>query len=884
MPISAGTRLDSYELLVQIGAGGMGEVYKAHDTNLGRDVAIKVLPEAFAHDSERLARFQREAKMLAALNHSNIATIHGLEQSNGTHFLIMELVSGETLAELIKREGAVPIEEALKIALQIAEALEAAHEKAIIHRDLKPANVKVMPDGKVKVLDFGLAKAFTGDAADSNPSQSPTLSAVATMQGVLLGTAAYMSPEQARSKAVDKRTDIWAFGCVLYEMLTGKQAFDGEDVTEILAAVVKTDPDWQVLPATTPAKIRDLLRRCLQKDKALRLRDAGDAHIEIQEALIAPTAAAPDVVTNQLPGWRLPVLAVLAALVVAALSGFLGWNLKHASSKPVSRTVINLPTGDQLAAQDFPAIAISPDGTQLAYVVIHGGTRQIFLRALDSLEAKPLAGTEGANTPFFSPDGQSLGFFAEGKLKKLSASGGAALTLANAAVPSGATWASDGSIVFAPNTTSVLQRISDVGGTPQELTALDKGDISYAWPEFIPDNKAVLFAARGSNPRIVVQSLTSGERRNLFSGGSSPRYASTGHLIFALGGNLMAAPFDGRRLQATGAAVPVVEGILQSGWFGGFQYAMSGTGSLAYLPGGSLASERLVWVNRNGTEQALAAPAHAYIYPRISPDGRQVVVSIAEEENQEWLYDLSRDTLSRLTFGGNLNYNSAWTPDGKRIAFMSNREGPQNIFWQLGDSSGGLERLTTSEYTQVPRSFSPDGQLLAFVEITPTTGYDIWVLRLSDRKAEPFLRTPFNESVPEFSPDGHWLAYISDESGRFEVYMQPYPGPGSKYQVSTDGGTEPVWNPNGKELFYRSGEKMMAVEITAKPTFSVGKPKMLFQGPYLPTPITFPYYDVSPDGQRFLMIKPTEQTSSLTQIIVVQNWFEELKRRVPTGK
>jgi eukaryotic-like serine/threonine-protein kinase len=889
MALAAGTKLGCYEVASQIGAGGMGEVYRAHDTKLARDVAIKVLPEAFAHDADRLSRFQREAKMLASLNHPNIATIHGLEQSGGTSYLVMELVSGETLSERVKA-GPLGIEEALKIAVQIAEALEAAHEKNIIHRDLKPANVKVTSEGKVKVLDFGLAKAFEGDAADEDMSNSPTLSRAATMQGVILGTAAYMSPEQARGKVVDKRTDIWAFGCVLYELLSGKQAFHGEDITEILAAVVKTEPDWRAIPSATPPKIRDLLLRCLQKDKSLRMRDAGDARIEIQEALNAPISAEPvNVYAKRATRWWIPVLMALVALCVGAVPGIVGWNLKPTAPKLVSRTVITLPPGDQLAVLDFPAIAISPDGSQLAYVALHGGTRQIFLRPLNSLEARPLAGTEGANTPSFSPDGQWLGFFANGKLKKISVGGGAALTLGLAPFPAGITWSGDRAIIFAPTAPSVLERVSDSGGPPQALTHFEKGDGAQMWPELLPGGNAVLFALAASpvdvNPRIVVESLSSGKRRDLIAGGRAPHYAASGHLIYAQGNNLMAAPFDLQQLQVTGAAVPVVDGTFQSGYNGSVQYALSNTGSLAYIAGGSLGGERLVWVSRDGREEALSAPPRPYVYPRLSPDGHRLAISIAGEDTQLWFYDFARGTLSRASLEGTRNTNPAWTPDGKRVAFISNKEGPLNIFWQAADGSGAPERLTNDEYTSPPRSFSPDGQLLSFIRVNPTTGYDIWVLRLSDRKAEPFLRTQFNETAPAFSPDGHWLAYASDESGRFEIYVQPYPGPGGKYQISTDGGTEPIWNPLGKELFYRSGEKMMAAEIAMQPSFSAGKPRMLFQGPYLPSAITYPYYDVSSDGQRFLMIKLEEQTSApLTQIVVVQNWFEELKQKVPAAK
>jgi eukaryotic-like serine/threonine-protein kinase len=899
MALAAGTKLGSYEVAAQIGAGGMGEVYRAHDTKLGRDVAIKVLPPNFVNDPERLTRFQREARMLAALNHANIATIYGLEQSDGVTCLVMELVPGETLQERIKRDGAIPIEEALKIAAQIAEALEAAHEKGIIHRDLKPANVKVTPEGKVKVLDFGLAKAFERDAASDDPSNSPTLSAAATMQGVILGTAAYMSPEQARGRAVDKRTDIWAFGCLLYELLTGKQAFHGESTTEILASVLREVPDWQAVPISTPSKVRDLLRRCLQKEKNERARDAGDARIQIEEALAAPASSEQAGTPSEKGIWALGrqglILSACALLLVAASTGVAIWNLKPApapAQQPVTRTVITLPPGSQLAGlDDGPAVALSPDGTHLAYVAREGGTQQIYLRPMDSLESKPIPGTEGAVDPVFSPDGQWLAFFADERLKKISISGGSAIILSDAVNSYGADWTSQGRIGFANQNGKALQQVPDAGGTRQPLTRLEGGEVGHRWPEFLPGGKAVLFASGAtatnfSNAWVAVQTVGTSDRRNLVQGGMNPRYALSGHLVYAQGGSLMAAPFDPQRLAVTGTAVPVIEGVLQSHTNGGAQYSISDTGSLVYISGGvQSAQSRLVWVSRNGAEQPLAAPARAYMDPRLSPDGRRLAVAISEQETQEWIYDFSRNTLTRFTFEGNYNLNPVWTPDGKRIAFESNKEGPPNLFWQMADGSGGLERLNVSESIQAPNSWTSDGQLLAFVELNSMSGVHMWVLRMSDRKALPFIRTPSNETLPRFSPDGRWLAYMSDESGRYEIYVQSYPGPGGKWQISTEGGTAPVWNPNGRELFYRSGDKMMAVDTPATPGFTAGTPRMLFEGTYVTPPIPIVNYDVSPDGQRFLMIKPSEQQQSTQiQINIVQNWFEELKQKVPTGQ
>jgi serine/threonine-protein kinase len=893
MALTHGSRLGPYEILSPLGAGGMGEVYRARDTRLARPVAIKVVHDAFARDPERMARFEREAKFLASLNHPNIAAIYGLEDSGDGRALVMELVEGPTLADRVK-SGPLPVDEAVLIAKQISEGLEYAHERGVVHRDLKPANIKVTAHDAVKILDFGLAKAIEGEAVEADIGTSPTLTRMATQAGFILGTAAYMSPEQAKGKPVDRRADIWAFGCVLFEMLTGKAPFQGETVTDTLAAVVRGEPDWSRLPAGTPLRIRVLLQRCLQKDPKQRLRDIGDARISIDEVISGATLETPS--PSELPGatgWRgafgrHTILApVFACLIVAAIVGLAVWNLKPApapAAQVESRFTITLPPGDQLAALDDPAIAISQDGTQLAYVAVHSGMRQLFLRQMNNLDAQPVPDSQNALCPFFSPDGQWLGFYGGARLRKIAIGGGVAVNLAGAAGGHGASWSSQGTIIFAPEL-GALQQISDVGGAVQPVTqlAVDQGETRHDWPSLLPGGHAVLFVAGPYPPKIAVQSLPSGERRYLGLTGASPQYASSGHLLYVLDGSLMAVGFDPKSFQLAGTPVPVLQGVMQLG-NGSAQYSVSATGSLAYIPGSAQgAATRLVWVSRNGTEQALPAPPRNYTYPRLSPDGRRLALTIRDETTQTWLYDFGRDTLTRLTFDGTVDEVPVWTPDGKRIAHISNKDGAVNIYWESADGGGSLERLTTSQDTNAPSSFSPDGKFLAYIDINGTTGYDLWVLRLSDRKAEPFLKTPHGEAAPRFSPDGRWLAYVSDESGRYEVYVQPYPGPGGKYQISTDGGTEPVWNPNGKELFYRSGDKMMAVDISTQGGFSAGKSKMLFQGPYLPTVGTFPLYDVSPDGQRFLMLKPIEQTASLTQIVVVQNWFEELKQRAAAG-
>ena len=880
MTIAAGTHFGSYEIVAPIGAGGMGEVYQAHDTKLGRDVAIKVLPEAFAHDPERLSRFQREAKMLASQNHPNIATIYGLEQSNGTSYLVMELVSGETLQERIRRDRLVPVEEALAIAKQIAEALEAAHEKGIIHRDLKPANVKVTPDGKVKVLDFGLAKAFAEDTETSDPINSPTLSQAATMHGVILGTAAYMSPEQARGKTVDKRTDIWAFGCVLYELLCGHPAFEGEDVTEILAAVVKTEPDWNRLPEATPPAIRALLRRCLRKDKRQRLQDAAGVRIEIDDELANPSAAgaaAPE------KSWQRSIPLSLAAPVAAVLvivASILAWMLKPEPPSQSQNSVhvqVGLPTGDRLQTVNLN-VALSADGSALAYVGIHGGVSQLYVRALDAPEAKAIPGTEGAFSPFFSPDGQWIGFFAQGKMKKVPVGGGAPLTVC-VSQPGGASWGTDDTIVFSDG--SRLFRVSAAGGQPKILTTpdLSKGEYSHRYPQILPGGKDVLFTALNGfgwdESRIEVLRLNTGERRVLIRGGHTGRFLPSGHLVYYRAGALLAVPFDLTRLEVKGnAPVTVADGVLQNNGTTGAAYAVSAAGILAYIPalGARQFEQRLVWVDRQGKIEPLAAPARTYSNAALSPDGQQVAVTITSGTSELWIYDLTRGSLTRLTSEQGSSINPLWTPDGRRVVYRSNKAGTWNLYWRPANGSGAEERLTTADESDTPSSWSPDGKVLAFAKGTR----EIWILPLEgDRKPQPFLRTSSSNMTPQFSPDGHSLAYVSDESGGAQVYVQPYPGPGRKWQISTDGGTQPQWNPNSRELFYRNGDTTMAVDVTTSPTFSAGKSRMLYQGLA---------GNVSRDAQRFLAMQPVEPGQPPTQINVVLNWFEELKQKVPAGK
>ncbi len=906
-----GQSISHYKVTAKLGAGGMGEVYQATDSKLGREVALKILPEAFAQDAQRMARFSREAQLLASLNHPNIAQIYGLEESGGVRALAMELVEGLTLAERIAA-GPVPLEEVLPMARQIAEALEYAHERGIIHRDLKPANVKVRPDGTVKVLDFGLAKALESETSAMDASHSPTMSAVATRAGVLMGTAAYMSPEQARGKSVDRRADIWAFGCVLYEMLRGKKVFDGDTVSDSLAAVIRADPDWSALPPTTPPRILELLRRCLEKDGKRRLRDIGEARILLEDFIADPQAqsggaeARPSTETLE-PPWKrmLPWVVAGLTIIAAGLTAWAPW--RPAPAPPLSaRWSVEIGAPASLVADRGPSVVLSPDGTRLAFLAQDAKQqRQIYVRNIDQLQATPLAGTEGARDPFFSPDGTWLAFFADGKLKKIAVQGGAAVTLCDAPTPRGGAWGEDDSIVFTPEGRASLFRVSSAGGKPEPLTELiqSKGELTHRWPQTLRGGEAVLFTVQTPGGfgagSVVVQLLKSGERRTVATSGSYGRYVPSGHIIYAQGGNLFAVPFDINRLEVTGPPAPFLERVVFAASVGGAQFSFSNTGSFVYVSGESQASRLAVyWMDREGKFQLLRAVLGDYVNPRISPDGKRLSLSVSEGgSNDVWVYDWARDTMTRLTFSGN-DFAQVWTPDGQRHAFSSNRSGFQNLYWQRADGTGEIQRLTESKNTQFPSSWTPDGKFLAYWESAQATGNDIWVLPMEgDEKSgwkpgtpKLFLRTPFNENNPAFSPDGRWLAYGSNESGRNEVYVRPFPSGEGKWMISNGGGGHPRWSRNGKELFYRALEEtrlMVANYHVVGGSFQADKPVLWSPGQFADLGGR-PNYDVAPDGKRVVVLRFVESAGKIAEkddkFVLIQNVFEELRLRIPAGK
>ena len=885
MPLDPGTRLGHYEVVSSIGAGGMGEIYRARDTKLERDVAIKVLPEAFADAPDRLARFEREAKLLASLNHPHIAAIHGLEEVDAIRFLVLELVPGDTLFERLQK-GPIPLEETLRLAKQIAEALEAAHGKGVIHRDLKPANVKETPDGQIKVLDFGLAKAFDEEPADGVTSNSPTLSAPSTRVGMILGTAAYMSPEQARGIPVDKRSDIFSFGSLVFEMLTGRKTFPGEFVSDTLASVIKSDPDWSGLPPDVPPRLRELLRRCLEKDPNKRRRDIGDVRIEIEE-IVAGADALADVVAapkQALPLWRraLPVALALAAGIVLGVVV----SIRPEPANPVLRYSIPLPEDVSFSSTGRHIVAISPDGKRLA----HTGNSQLYLREMDQMEAVPVRGTEGGGgtsgrSPFFSPDGEWLGFWAEGKLKKVTVSGGAPVTLCDAGNPYGASWTEENTIVYGQGSDGIWQ-VSANGGEPELLVELEESELAHG-PQLLPGGKAILFTLAGSSnwddarTRIVAHSLDTGERRVLIEGGSNARYLPTGHIVYALGATLFAVPFDVRSLELTGGPVSVLDEVRRAGNFtGAAQFSLSRSGTLLYVPGGAEGASELVWIDRNGQRAPVTDRRSLYRWPCISPDGRRLAVEIGTSEgNDIWILDLERDTSSRLTVGGQ-SRSPVWSPDGEWVAFRSNRSGTFSVYQRRADFSGEAELLLEDEEDLYLQDWSRDGWLLYMVRGEPGD-WDIWAQTLDgSEEPRPVVQSGFRDAEPSFSPDGRWVVYMSDASGTLEIYVTPFPDSGRRYQISPAGGLDPVWSPQADQIFYTSeGRTWLAVDVTADPEFRAGSPRELFEAEdYVRIPGRD--FDVARDEQGFVVVVGSSSDAAQEMHVVV-NSFEELKKRVP---
>jgi serine/threonine-protein kinase len=913
-PSMVGRRLREYELQAQLGAGGMGEVYRARDRKLGRDVAIKVLPAPLAHDRDRVARFRREAQILATLNHPHIAAIYALEEVDDVLGLVLELVDGPTLAERLST-GPLAVREAVTVARQMAAALEAAHEKGIVHRDLKPANIKLTLAGTVKVLDFGLAKALA-DRALPDAGLGPV---DATREGVIVGTATYMSPEQARGLALDQRTDIWAFGCVLYETLAGRKAFSGKSVADCMAAILQREPDWNALPSSTPASVIELLRRCLEKDSARRLGDIRDAFDPLDEVLadhpgrVRTLAGAS--VRRRSP--RAAILAVTAATLIASAFAF-RW-IRAMTVRPVAIDLA-LANTESIVPTHSSEVALSPDGNMIAYATIRAMANmpdmtgdpaftsmpampmneQIYVRPTGRDGARPIGGAVGSG-PFFSPDSQWVGFWhaSTATLRRVAVSGGAPVRICSA--PSGmagATWGPDGTIVFA---WFDLLRVAADGGSPSVLLKVDeqRGERFYRHPSFLPSGKAIVFTIGKADTDsyddsdIAVLSLDTGKKKILVEGGTSPRYSPSGHLIYARGGKLLAVRLDAQTLEVTGQPFEVADGVFMSATTGMAAYGISRDGHLVYAAGPVERGARVpVWVDRHGRRSALPLPPRPYLHPRLSPNGHQVAIEVEGASHDIFTYDLDRAVLTKMSFDGASHW-PLWTPRGDRLTFRSWKTGTMTMWTMPADGSGPPELLTSLGSMQSPESWSPDGGTLAFTQMDDAeSGSDIYVLPMKgDRRPRPLVRTKFSEGSPKFSPDGRWVVYSSNESGRPEIYAMAYPGPGPKIQISTDGGTDPVWRHDEREVFYRNGDLMMGVDVIGGQTLTASKPRVLWEGHYLAgvgsscgmSGPTSANYDVSADGQRFLMIEDTAQNVECKRLHVVSNWSRELTARPATS-
>jgi Tol biopolymer transport system component len=899
MTLSPGTRWGHYEVLSPLGAGGMGEVYRARDTRLRRDVAIKALPQDFATNPERLARLEREARILASLNHPNIAAIYGLEESEGSRFLVMECVEGESLAHHLAA-GPLPVEEALPVAAQIAAGLEAAHEAGVIHRDLKPANVMLRPDGSVKILDLGLARTLDAQAS-SDPSLSPTMTSPVTGTGFILGTAAYMSPEQARGKALDKRTDIFSFGCVIFECLAGQRAFQGESVSDILASILRSEPDWSALPPQTPAAVRKLLRRCLEKDRRRRLHDVADARIEIEDAGAAPEAPG-EATTVALPRRRArPLLWALAGAVlgVAAVysAGRLFGRPAPGATAPV-RAVIPLPPDVRLNFAHRPAIVASPDGRTVVFRAVEEGVPRLYRRELGGSDATPIAGTENGFSPFFSPDGEWLAFFTPTELKKVPVAGGSPIRVCLVApVTAGGAWDSDGTIVFTLTVNGPLSRVPETGGKLQEASRLDpsRGEHSHLWPQILPERRGILLAMVVGrdfqdfrNSQIVVLDPKSGRRTVVLEGTSFARY-SAGQLVFVRGGSMFRAPFDLTRLSLTGPPIPLPEKVAIISTTGVASFALTNDGTFVYAEGPPIVRSRSValQLDRQGNEKELPLPAATYGDPRLSPDGKTLALGKCDGESCNLvLYDIDRNVLTPFTSDAGRFFNPVWSPDGRRLAYSGFSVGAPTLFVKNADGSAPPRRLTdapteTRQTAEFPNSWSPDGRTIAYVVvrqlITGRPERDIWLVPADEEQpARRWMETAYAESAAAFSPDGQWMAYVSDESGRNEVYVRPFSGKGGRIKISRDGGIEPLWTRGGRELLYRNANQFLAVDIRTDPGLAAGASHVLFSGDFTSggredAPFEFA---VSADGNRIYATRVVPAPEPERRLAVVTNWIQ----------
>ena len=869
------TRLGPYEITSKLGEGGMGEVYRARDSKLKRDVAIKVLPEAFARDPERLARFEREAEVLATLNHPNIAAVYGFEESADANGIVLELVDGPTLADRIEglraKGSGLLIDEVLAIARQIVDAMIAAHEKGIIHRDLKPANIKITPEGKVKVLDFGLAKASDPRASNRglNVTALPTITSPAMMTGVgvVLGTAAYMSPEQARGRAVDARADIWAFGALLYEMLTGRRAFPGDDVTETIANIVKSDPDWSALPADTSVAVRALLRRCLQKDPERRLRHIADARFNLEDAeTLALPAPRPSAPVRVLP-WTIAACSLAAAAALA----WAAWGRAPRVQKgaQVARLELNLPGDVELFTTSSRTIAVSPDGSRIAFVDVRGGARFVYVRSLNQFDATPLRGSDGPTSCFFSPDGNSVGLItAGGFLKTISLQDGLSTTVADGVnFLYGASWLHDGTLVFVRNGT--LWRINQTGGMAKAITTLGPQETMHAWPLEVPGAQAILFGVlAGDQWRVESVKLATGERAEVVQRASFPLLVAEDRLLLFRDGEMLSAPFDAANLRLSGPASRTLDSLVAS-TPGAPIYDASPAGTMVYAASSTLS--RLVWVSRAGIEQPMNDVVRSYSNPRISPDGSRVVV----QAGNLWIQDLARSTFTRLAPKDEATAAfPIWSYDGRKVLVRTSF----GMTIHDADGSGHSEVVPGTSEFDYPAAMTADSRTLVFLRSGQATSFDILSLALSSpREIRVILKTPAYEGGARLSPDGKWLLYVSNESGQNEIYVRPFGGSDRRLQVSSQGGTQGVWNPNDREIFYRDGNKMLAVEVTEEADgLKLGPPRVLFEQRYaFGAGITIANYDVSRDGQRFLMVKDEAGAGRLN---VVLNAFSDLPR------